>query len=69
VESFVVAANPTGAWFARSRDDVDRVAATLTRIGALEIDGPSEAYGPNYYAVFFQDPDGNMLEICYLTPP
>ncbi|MEY2519385.1 MAG: hypothetical protein QOF24_1144, partial [Verrucomicrobiota bacterium] len=22
-------------------------------------------YSPGYYAVFFEDPDGNKLEVCY----
>ena len=55
------------AFTADSRDEVDRVAALLDSIGAREIDGPSEAYGPNYYAVFFEDPDGNKLEVCHVT--
>lgn len=59
---------PTRVAFpASSREEVDRVAAALDSMGALEIDGPSEAYGPNYYAVFFEDPDGNKLEICHVT--
>jgi catechol 2,3-dioxygenase-like lactoylglutathione lyase family enzyme len=55
------------AFAAASRDQVDRVARTLVDIGAPAIDGPGEAYGPNYYAVFFEDPDGNKLEVCYVT--
>ena len=34
------------------------------RDGAGAIEGPEEAYGPKYYAVFFTDPDGNPLEVC-----
>jgi hypothetical protein len=28
-------------------------------------EGPEDIYG--YYAVFFEDPDGNKLEVCYVT--
>ncbi len=52
---------------AGSRNEVDRLGAILTTIGAKNIEGPEYAYGPNYYAVFFEDPDGNRLEICYCT--
>jgi catechol 2,3-dioxygenase-like lactoylglutathione lyase family enzyme len=55
------------AFAAMSRHEVDRVAGVLDAIGAREIEGPSEAYGPNYYAVFFEDPDGNKLEVCHVT--
>jgi catechol 2,3-dioxygenase-like lactoylglutathione lyase family enzyme len=55
------------AFAAESRDEVDRVARLLAAIGAHAIDGPGEAYGPNYYAVFFEDPDGNKLEVCCVT--
>ena len=56
------------AFPARSRADVDRVAGRLAALGARDVDGPSEAYGPGYYAVFFEDPDGNRLEVCCVTP-
>jgi catechol 2,3-dioxygenase-like lactoylglutathione lyase family enzyme len=52
---------------ARSREVVDRVARRLAELGAQQIDGPSEAYGPRYYAVFFEDPDGNKLEVCHIA--
>lgn len=52
---------------ADSRNDVDRVAALLHEIAAKNIEGPDEACGPNYYAVFFNDPDGNKVEVSHVT--
>jgi catechol 2,3-dioxygenase-like lactoylglutathione lyase family enzyme len=52
---------------AESKEEVDRMAALLSSFGSRAIEGPEYAYGPNYYAVFFEDPDGNRLEICYVT--
>jgi len=49
---------------AASREVVDEVAGLLPRLGARMIEGPEEAYGPDYYAVFFEDLDGNKLEVC-----
>ena len=50
---------------ASSREVVDRIGAMLASIGATKIEGPEDIYG--YYAVFFEDPDGNKLEVCYVT--
>jgi len=52
------------AFAVSAREVVDEVAALLPAIGARKIEGPEEAYGPDYYAVFFEDPDGNKLEVC-----
>ena len=52
------------AFVAPTRGTVDAVAMILGAAGAGDIEGPDEAYGPNYYAVFFSDPDGNRLEVC-----
>jgi catechol 2,3-dioxygenase-like lactoylglutathione lyase family enzyme len=55
------------AFWAASRAEVDRVAKVARKAGAKNIEGP-EPYAPgeeNYYAVFFEDPDGNRLEVCY----
>ena len=55
------------AFWAESRREVDRVAAVAKAAGAKNIEGP-EPYTPdepNYYAVFFDDPEGNKLEVCY----
>ena len=35
--------------------------------GARNIEGPEVYEEPGYYAVFFEDPDGNKLEVCYRT--
>ena len=58
------------AFWAASRKEVDRVAKVARKAGAKNIEGP-EPYSPdepNYYAVFFEDPEGNKLEVCYRTP-
>jgi catechol 2,3-dioxygenase-like lactoylglutathione lyase family enzyme len=52
------------AFAAPTRKDVDRVAKVARRAGAKEICGPEECYRQPYYAVFFEDPDGNKLEVC-----
>ena len=54
------------AFHAQSRDEVDRIVALLPSLGARAIEPPDDEYGPNYYAVFFEDPDGNKLEVCFL---
>jgi predicted enzyme related to lactoylglutathione lyase len=56
------------AFWAESRERVDEIAAILKEAGALELSGPKEMpeYSPSYYAVFFADPSGNRLEVCYL---
>jgi catechol 2,3-dioxygenase-like lactoylglutathione lyase family enzyme len=45
----------------RSRADVDDLQAFLEREGATIVD-PAAEYYPDYYAVFFLDPDGLKLE-------
>jgi len=51
------------AFRAPSRDAVDRVAHVLAALGtALEWD--EGIYGSGYYGIFFEDPDGNRLEVC-----
>jgi catechol 2,3-dioxygenase-like lactoylglutathione lyase family enzyme len=55
------------AFWAESREAVDRVADVLREAGAKNIEGPELCveYSPGYYAVFFEDPDGNKLEVCH----
>src|SRR5207302_8886137 len=53
------------AFFCASREEVDRITAVALASGAREMDGPIE-YTPSYYASFFDDPDGNKLELCFL---
>ena len=67
-EDASAAANSTRiAFVATSNEEVDRLADVLRRIGARDIDGPNYDEGPGYYAVFFEDPDGNRLEVCCRT--
>lgn len=54
------------AFWAESVSAVDRLAEIARRAGARNIDGPMN-YEPGYYAVFFEDPCGNRLEICHRT--
>jgi catechol 2,3-dioxygenase-like lactoylglutathione lyase family enzyme len=55
------------AFWAPSREAVDRVAEVVREAGAKNIEGPELCveYTPGYYAVFFEDPDGNKLEVCH----
>jgi catechol 2,3-dioxygenase-like lactoylglutathione lyase family enzyme len=55
------------AFWAPSREAVDKVAEVVRKAGAKNIEGPELCvdYSPGYYAVFFEDPDGNKLEVCY----
>lgn len=54
------------AFAAPSRGTVDAIRIYLPAIGAQNIEMTEGEYGPNYYAVFFDDPDGNKLEVCHL---
>lgn len=58
------------AFAASSRADVDRLSDIARRHGARDVDGPVlvTVYGPNYYASFFDDAEGNKLEICCRRP-
>ena len=52
---------------ARSREDVDKVAAKLKEMGAFIDRGPIEGdFAPGYYYIVFEDPDGIRLEINYI---
>ena len=55
------------AFWAESRDEVDRLAAIACEAGARNMSGPRPCpeYGETYYATFFDDPCGNPLEICF----
>jgi predicted enzyme related to lactoylglutathione lyase len=53
------------AFWAENTAEVDQLAALLTQIGAKNIEGPGYDEGPGYYAVFFEDPVGNRLELCH----
>ena len=55
------------AFDAPSRGTVDAIVVYLPAIGARNIEQTNDEYGPNYYACFFEDPDGNKLEVCHIT--
>jgi len=55
------------AFWAESREEVDRVAKVAREAGAKTIEGPELYEEPGYYAVFFEDPEGNKLEVCHRT--
>ena len=59
------------AFWAPSREAVDKAAQAVRRAGARNIEGPELCveYSPGYYAVFFEDPDGNKLEVCHRASP
>jgi catechol 2,3-dioxygenase-like lactoylglutathione lyase family enzyme len=54
------------AFWAESTARVDELAARLPLLGACNIEGP-DFESPTYYAVYFDDPSGNPLEICHRT--
>jgi predicted lactoylglutathione lyase len=49
---------------ATSREIVDEIAALLPSVGALNVEMDDGIYGDDFYGVFFEDPDGNRLEVC-----
>ncbi len=55
------------AFWAESRAEVDRLGEVVRQAGGKNIEGPELCleYTPGYYAVFFEDPSGNKLEICF----
>ena len=59
------------AFWAESREEVDRLARLVRKIGGKRLEGPElcPAYSRGYYACFFEDPDGNKLEICCRERP
>ncbi|MBV9129472.1 MAG: VOC family protein, partial [Verrucomicrobia bacterium] len=54
------------AFWAEGPAEVDRLALVATRAGARNVEGPGWE-DETYYAVFFEDPCGNRLEICHRT--
>jgi len=59
------------AFWAETRDKVDRIAKIVRQIDGKNMEGPEVCaeYSPGYYAFFFEDPDGNKLEICCREQP
>lgn len=55
------------AWRAESRADVDALHRLLLDHGIKVLDAPAHypQYSGDYYAVFFEDPDGMKLEYVY----
>ena len=55
------------AFWAASRAEVDALGEVVRNAGAKNISGPRACpeYSAAYYAVFFEDPFGNCLEVCY----
>ena len=56
------------AFWAENPHEVDRLAEVVRHAGGRNIEGPGYDEGPGYYAVFFEDPCGNRLEICHRIP-
>lgn len=59
------------AFYAKSPKVVDEVHEKMTAIGAIILDAPFDysglkGYSEGYYAVFFEDPDGQKLEVMSL---
>ena len=54
------------AFWAHTRQQVDSVAKVVREAGGQNLEGPQicPEYSPGYYALFFEDPDGNKLEVC-----
>jgi len=59
------------AFWAETPEEVDRLAEVVRAAGAKNLDGPElvPGYRPGYYALFFDDPEGNQLEICCRAEP
>ncbi|HEY2139675.1 MAG TPA: VOC family protein [Chthoniobacterales bacterium] len=55
------------AFWAPNRAAVDKAAEIIREARGKNIEGPELCleYSPGYYAVFFEDPDGNKLEVCF----
>ena len=54
------------AFWADSPAEVDRLSIVVAEAGGHRLEGPAFEE-PHYYAVFFEDPSGNRLEICHRT--
>jgi catechol 2,3-dioxygenase-like lactoylglutathione lyase family enzyme len=59
------------AFWAETREEVDRIARLVRKIDGRNLEGPEvcAGYSPGYYAFFFEDPEGNKLEICCREQP
>jgi catechol 2,3-dioxygenase-like lactoylglutathione lyase family enzyme len=59
------------AFWAETREKVDEIAKLVREAGGKNLEGPEVVpdYTPGYYAFFFEDSDGNKLEICCRANP
>jgi predicted enzyme related to lactoylglutathione lyase len=59
------------AFWAETREEVDKIAEIVRNAGGRNLEGPEicPGYSPGYYAFFFEDPEGNKLEICCREQP
>jgi catechol 2,3-dioxygenase-like lactoylglutathione lyase family enzyme len=54
------------AFWADTEEEVNRLGAIIREACAQNVEGPEycHEYTPGYYALFFEDADGNKWEIC-----
>jgi catechol 2,3-dioxygenase-like lactoylglutathione lyase family enzyme len=59
------------AFWADTREEVDRLAKLVRKAGGKALEGPEivKGYPAGYYAFFFEDREGNKLEICCRERP
>jgi catechol 2,3-dioxygenase-like lactoylglutathione lyase family enzyme len=60
------------AFWSDNREGVDRIGVVLAQAKASNLEGPMlcPEYSATYYAVFFDDPSGNRLEVaCRVARP
>ena len=59
------------AFWADTHEEVDQIAELVRGAGGKALEGSMlcSSYSPGYYAFFFEDPDGNKLEICCRKSP
>jgi len=59
------------AFWAETREEVDQFAKIVREAGGRNLEGPEvcPGYSPGYYALFFEDPEGNKLEVCCREQP
>lgn len=57
------------AFWAESREQVDQIAGVLRELNAKITSGPQlfPEYSSTYYAIYFEDPCGNRLEVVHRT--
>lgn len=55
------------AFWTSSAARVNEIASAVLAAGAKNMEGPCyhTEYDPSYYAIFFEDPSGNKLEVVY----